>query len=93
MKMMKKTAIAAVVALSASMTTYAEKVNIGDPGWTGATAIANLLSAVITDKMGGEVELVPGNNTAIYGAIDRARVRLKFIQMSGYLTSKHIQMI
>ena len=66
MKIMKKTAIAAVVALSASMTTYAEKVNIGDPGWTGATAIANLLSAVITDKMGGEVDLVPGNNTAIY---------------------------
>jgi glycine betaine/proline transport system substrate-binding protein len=53
MKIMKKTAIAAVVALSASMTTYAEKVNIGDPGWTGATAIANLLSAVITEKMGG----------------------------------------
>ena len=64
MKIMKKTAIAAVVALSASMTTYAEKVNIGDPGWTGATAIANLLSAVITEKMGGEVDLVPGNNTA-----------------------------
>ena len=73
MKIMKKTAIAAVVALSASMTTYAEKVNIGDPGWTGATAIANLLSAVITDKMGGEVDLVPGNNTAIYGAIDRSK--------------------
>ena len=73
MKLMKKTAIAAVVALSASMTTYAEKVNIGDPGWTGATAIANLLSAVITDKMGGEVDLVPGNNTAIYGAIDRSK--------------------
>ena len=50
MKIMKKTAIAAVVALSASMTTYAEKVNIGDPGWTCATAIANLLSAVSTDK-------------------------------------------
>ena len=73
MKIMKKTAIAAVVALSASMTTYAEKVNIGDPGWTGATAIANLLSAVITEKMGGEVDLVPGNNTAIYGAIDRSK--------------------
>ena len=73
MKLVNKTAIAAVVALSASMATYAEKVNIGDPGWTGATAIANLLSAVITDKMGGEVELVPGNNTAIYGAIDRSK--------------------
>ena len=52
MKLINKTAIAAVVALSASMATYAEKVNIGDPGWTGATAIANLLSAVITDKNG-----------------------------------------
>ena len=73
MKLVNKTAIAAIVALSASTATYAEKVNIGDPGWTGATAIANLLSAVITDKMGGEVELVPGNNTAIYGAIDRSK--------------------
>ena len=66
------------------MTTYAEKVNIGDPGWTGATAIANLLSAVITDKMGGEVDLIPGNNTAIYGAIDRSKSeKLKFIQIFG----------
>jgi glycine betaine/proline transport system substrate-binding protein len=73
MKIINKTAIAAVIALSASMASYAEKVNIGDPGWTGATAIANLLSAVVTDKMGGEVELVPGNNTAIYGAIDRSK--------------------
>ena len=73
MKIMNKTASAAGVALSASMTTYAEKVNIGDPGWTGATAIANLLSAVITEQMGGEVDWVPGNNTAIYGAIDRSK--------------------
>ncbi|MGE4576706.1 MAG: glycine betaine ABC transporter substrate-binding protein, partial [Candidatus Pseudothioglobus sp.] len=73
MKIINKTILAGLIALSMSMSSYAEKVNIGDPGWTGATAIANLLSAVITDKMGGEVELVPGNNTAIYGAIDRSK--------------------
>jgi glycine betaine/proline transport system substrate-binding protein len=50
-----------------------EKVKIGNPGWTGATAIANLLAAVVNDKIGGEAEIVPGNNTAIYGAIDRSK--------------------
>ena len=73
MKILSKTCMAGLIALTMSMSSYAEKVNIGDPGWTGATAIANLLSAVITDKRGCEVELVPGNNTAIYGAIDRSK--------------------
>jgi glycine betaine/proline transport system substrate-binding protein len=50
-----------------------EKVKIGNPGWTGATVIANLLAAVVNDKIGGEAEIVPGNNTAIYGAIDRSK--------------------
>ena len=69
----KNILIASIISVLFSFSANAEKVKIGDPGWTGATAIANLLAAVVTDKMGGEVELVPGNNTAIYAAIDRGK--------------------
>ena len=73
MKLLKNTLIAGLITLFVSFSSYAEKVVIGDPGWTGATAIANLLAAVVTDKMGGEADLVPGNNTAIYQAMDRGK--------------------
>ncbi|MDA7481253.1 histidinol dehydrogenase [Candidatus Pelagibacter ubique] len=73
MKIIKTTLVAGLISLFATFSVLAEKVKIGDPGWTGATAIANLLAAVVNDKMGGEAELVPGNNTAIYAAIDRSK--------------------
>lgn len=73
MKIIKTAIVAGILSLFVSFSSFAEKVKIGDPGWTGATAIANLLAAVVTDKMGGEAELVPGNNTAIYGAMDRGK--------------------
>ena len=73
MNIIKKILVAGVISLFLPVSSFAEKVKIGDPGWTGATAIANLLAAVVIDKMGGEAELVPGNNTAIYGAIDRSK--------------------
>ena len=73
MRIIKSTIVAGLISLLLPFSSFAEKVKIGDPGWTGATAIANLLAAVVIDKMGGEAELVPGNNTAIYGAIDRSK--------------------
>ena len=53
MKIIKTTLVAGLISLFATFSTFAEKVKIGDPGWTGATAIANLLAAVVNDKMGG----------------------------------------
>ncbi|NNE64607.1 MAG: glycine/betaine ABC transporter substrate-binding protein, partial [Gammaproteobacteria bacterium] len=44
----------------------AEKVNIGAPSWTGAQAIAALLKAVVEERIGGEANLVPGNNATIF---------------------------
>ena len=73
MRMIKTALVAGLISILTMFSAQAEKVKIGDPGWTGATAIANLLAAVVTDKMGGEAELVPGNNTAIYAAIDRGK--------------------
>ncbi len=93
MRIIKTTLVAGLISILTMFTANAEKVKIGDPGWTGATAIANLLAAVVIDKMGGEAELVPGNNTAIYAAIDRGKVRLMFTLIFGYQTKKLIQMI
>ena len=53
--------------------TAAEKVNIGVPSWTGAQAIANLLAAVVEMRIGGEAELVPGNNATIFQAMDQGK--------------------
>ena len=57
MKIIKSTLFAVLISLLIPFSSFAEKVKIGDPGWTGATAIANLLAAVVIDKMGGEAEL------------------------------------
>ena len=54
MRIIKSTLVAGLISLLVPFSSFAEKVKIGDPNWTGATAIANLLAAVITDKMGGE---------------------------------------
>ena len=50
-----------------------EKVNIGVPSWTGAQAIAHLLQAVVIERIGGEANLVPGNNATIFQAMDQGK--------------------
>ena len=71
---MKKSIIAAVVAVALSSTAVmAESVNIGAPAWTGAQAIAALIKEVVTVKIGGEAELVPGDNAAIFAAMDSGK--------------------
>ena len=54
MRIIKTTLVAGLISLLTAFSSFAEKVKIGDPGWTGATAIANLLAAVVNDKMGGD---------------------------------------
>jgi glycine betaine/proline transport system substrate-binding protein len=51
----------------------AEKVNIGVPSWTGAQAIAALLQAVVEERIGGEANLVPGNNATIFQAMHQGK--------------------
>jgi len=66
------TAIACASALSLAGTaaTAAETVKIGAPSWTGAQAIAHLIQEIVVSRVGGEAELVPGNNAAIFQAMD-----------------------
>ena len=65
--------LAAGVLLTGTSTAMAESVNIGAPAWTGAQAIAHLIKEVVETKIGGTAELVPGNNAAIFQAMDQGK--------------------
>ncbi len=74
---MKKTFITLTLATSIGLASApalaAERVAIGVPSWTGAQAIAHLLAAVVEERIGGEAELVPGNNATIFQAMDQGK--------------------
>ncbi len=73
---MKKIISGAILALSMTVSTAAlaaEKVNIGAPAWTGAQAIAHLIQEIVVSKIGGEANLVPGDNAAIFAAMDAGK--------------------
>ena len=72
-KSMLSLACASVIALTATPALSTEKVAIGVPPWTGAQAIAYLLAAVVEDRIGGEAEMVPGNNATIFQAMDQSK--------------------
>ena len=74
---MKKVLYAAICAVSLMIISYSatasESVKIGVPAWTGAQAIANLIKVVVTDKIGGQAEMVPGTNATIFQAMDQGK--------------------
>jgi len=65
--------LASALCLFTGTAVAGEKVNIGVPSWTGAQAIAALLQAVVVDRIGGEAELVPGNNATIFQAMHQGK--------------------
>jgi len=69
---MKKSLLLSAIFALVSMPTAnaAEVVKIGEPSWVGAKAIAHLIKAVVNERIGGQAELVPGNNAAIFQAMD-----------------------
>ncbi len=69
----KSIVLAVALGLSTGPAIAAEKVNIGVPSWTGAQAIAHLLAAVVEMRIGGEAEMVPGNNATIFQAMDQGK--------------------
>ncbi|MEZ5657560.1 MAG: glycine betaine ABC transporter substrate-binding protein [Burkholderiaceae bacterium] len=64
---------AAALGFTLNAAQAAEKVNIGVPSWTGAQAIANLIKAVVTDRIGGEANLVTGNNATIFQGMHQGK--------------------
>ena len=70
---MKTVGLAAAVSIFALPAIASEKVAIGVPTWTGAQAIAHVLGEIVTSRIGGEVEYVPGNNATIFQAMDQGK--------------------
>lgn len=70
---MKKILLSSVLAVSVAGASTAEEVNIGAPAWTGAQAIAHLIAEIVESRMGGEANLVPGNNASIFQAMDQGK--------------------
>jgi glycine betaine/proline transport system substrate-binding protein len=69
----KSLAMAGVISAFAMPALAAEEVKIGVPSWTGAQAIAHVLGEVVTSRIGGSVEYVPGNNATIFQAMDQGK--------------------
>ncbi|WP_411892858.1 glycine betaine ABC transporter substrate-binding protein [Yoonia sp. SDW83-1] len=63
--------MAAALVTAIGMPAFAEEVKIGVPSWTGAQAIAYVLGEIVTTRIGGTVEYVPGNNATIFQAMDQ----------------------
>lgn len=65
--------MAAAVSTFAFPAWAAEEVKIGLPSWTGAQAIGHVLGEIVTSRIGGTVEYVPGNNATIFQAMDQGK--------------------
>lgn len=70
---LKKYLISAALVSALGAPLAAEEVKIGVPTWTGAQAIAHVLGEIVTTRIGGTVEYVPGNNATIFQAMDQGK--------------------
>lgn len=70
---MKKILLSTALLAGMATASAAEEVKIGAPAWTGAQAIAHLIAEIVETRMGGEAELVPGNNASIFQAMGQGR--------------------
>ena len=59
--------------VTSSIAVAAERVNIGMPAWTGAKAIAHLIGEIVTTRIDGKVNLVPGDNASIFRGMDEGK--------------------
>ena len=74
MMSLKQSLMSATLLIAFSAPAFAvEAVKIGVPTWTGVQAIAHLLGAVVGMRIGGKVEMVPGNNATIFQAMDQGK--------------------
>lgn len=64
MNMLKTTALATALAVTAAGVQAQEKITLSDLSWNGAQAIGHVLSTIIEAEMGGDAEIVSGMNQA-----------------------------
>lgn len=72
-KQIKSISLVAALGVLATPSLASESVKIGVPSWTGAQAIAHVLGEIVTSRIGGNVEYVPGNNATIFQAMDQGK--------------------
>ena len=65
-------AFAAALLLTSSVS-MAERVAIGEFKYANYQAIMHLIKALVEDRLGGEVEIVPANNSLMYQGMDRGK--------------------
>ncbi|MBD0865203.1 MAG: glycine/betaine ABC transporter substrate-binding protein [Rhodobacteraceae bacterium] len=66
--------IAAAIAASTAVGAYTQElVRVADPNWASGRAMAGLIKVIIEEKLGGQVELVPGTNAVIFAGMDRGK--------------------
>ena len=71
-KTMLNFAVATALLLISSVS-MAERVAIGEFKYANYQAITHLIKALVEDRLGGEVEIVPANNAMMYAGMDRGK--------------------
>ena len=61
------------VLMFTSSVTMAERVAIGEFKYANYQAIMHLIKALVEDRLGGEVDIVPANNSLMYEGMDRGK--------------------
>ena len=69
----KAAVCAAILTTFANAALAQEKVMVGELNWAGDKIIANLVQAIVTERLGGQAGLAPGTNPVIYKAMDRGK--------------------
>ena len=65
--------VCAAALLLASSASMAERVAIGEFKYANYQGIMHLIKALVEDRLGGEVEIVPANNAMMYAGMDRGK--------------------
>ena len=74
MKLVKTGLLAGALSLATAASTVAQDlVRVAEPNWASGRAMAALISTVIEDRLGGQVEIVPGGNAVIFAGMDRGK--------------------
>lgn len=73
MKTLKCLTVTLAMSLAGTTAMAQEKVMIGDPGWPGATIMANIIGNIIETRLGGEAGYATATNAVIFASMDGGR--------------------
>ena len=68
-----KLAAVALLAAAPFTATAQDLIRVAEPNWASGRVMSALLAVVIEDRLGREVEVVPGTNAVIFAGMDRGK--------------------